>query len=147
MGRNWQPVHNIRAPNSSPWLTPLQLPMVEPVMHNPSLMHTRIRLLFSEICMTIAAAKPPGLIITFLISPHFILTAIAFWYLIIMIGYPQCSLYTTALMLLHVTKSLWSHQTVPIMGKSQEHSTVLNTFLRNHTTFMTKWLMHPPVLV
>ncbi len=66
------------------------------------------------------------------------LTAIAFQYLIIMIGHPQCSLYATALMLLHVIKSLWSHQSIPMMGRSQEHSTVLNPFLRNHTTFMTK---------
>jgi hypothetical protein len=61
-----------------PWLTPLQLPMSEPLMPDPSLMHTRIRLLSSETFMTIAAAKPPGLIITSLISPHPTLTAIAF---------------------------------------------------------------------
>jgi hypothetical protein len=45
-----------------------------------------------------------------------------------MIGCPQCSLYATALMLLHVIISLWSHQSVPMMGRSQEHSSVLNTF-------------------
>ncbi len=59
-------------------MTPLQLPMVEPLMRDPSLMHTRIGLLSSETCMTIAAAKPPGLIITSLISPHPTLTTIAF---------------------------------------------------------------------
>jgi hypothetical protein len=40
-------------------------------------MHTRIGLLISETCMTIAAAKPPGLIITSLILAHPILTGIA----------------------------------------------------------------------
>jgi hypothetical protein len=85
-------------------------------MHDPSLMHTRIGLLISKTCMTIAAAKLPGLIITSLISPHPTLTAIAFQYLIIMIGCPQCSLYATALMLLHVIKFLWSYQNVPMMG-------------------------------
>ncbi len=62
-------------------------------------------------------------------------------------GCSQCSLCTTALMLLHAIVFLWSHLSVLMMGRSQEHSTVLNTFLRNHTTFMMKWLMHPPVLV
>jgi hypothetical protein len=38
-------------------LTPLQLHMVEPLMRDPSLMHTRIGLLISETCMTIAVAK------------------------------------------------------------------------------------------
>jgi hypothetical protein len=88
--------------------------------------------------MNVATAKLPGLIITSLISPHPTLTAIAFQYLIIMIGHPQCSLHATALMLLHIIKSLWSQQSVLMMGRSQEHSTVLNTFLRNHSAFMTK---------
>jgi hypothetical protein len=66
--------------------------------------------------MTIAAAKLPGLIITSLNSPHPTLTAIAFQCLIIMIGHPQCSYYDTALMLPHVIESLWSHQSVPMMG-------------------------------
>jgi hypothetical protein len=91
-------------------------------------------------------AKPPGLIITSLISPHPTLTAMAFWYLIIMIGCPQCSHYDTALMLPHVIESLWSHQIVLMMGRSLEFSWVLNTFLRNHTTFMMRCLMHPPIL-
>ncbi len=43
-----------------------------------------------------------------------------------------------ALMLLHVIESLGSHQSVLMVGRSQEHSPVLNPFLRNHTTFMTK---------
>jgi hypothetical protein len=82
--------------------------------------------------MTIATAKLPGLIITCLISPHPTLTAIAFQYIIIMIGCPQWSHYDTALMLLHVIKSLWSHQSVPMMGRSLELSLVLNTFLRKY---------------
>jgi hypothetical protein len=72
------------------------------LLHNPSLMHTRIGIHSSETCMTIATTKLPGLTITSLISPHLTLTAIAFIYLIIMIGHPQCSHYDTALMLLHV---------------------------------------------
>jgi hypothetical protein len=84
----------------------------------------------SKTCMTVAAAKLPHPIITTLILPHPILTAITFQYLIIMIGCPQSSHYNTALMLLHVIESLWSHQSVPMMGRSQEHSLVLNTFLR-----------------
>jgi hypothetical protein len=78
--------------------------------------------------MTVATAKLPGLIITSLISPHPSLTAIAFQYLMIMIGHTQCSHDDTALMPLHVIKSLWSPQSVPMMGRSQEHSTVLNPF-------------------
>jgi hypothetical protein len=70
--------------------------------------------------MTIATAKLPSLIITSLISPHPTLTAIAFQYIIIMIGHPQCSHYDTALLLLHDIKSLWSHQSVPMMGRSLE---------------------------
>ncbi len=96
--------------------------------------------------MTIATAKLPDLIITSLISPHPTLTAIAFFNIIIMIGCPQCSHYDTALMLLHVIKSLWSHQSVPMMGRSLELSLVLNTFLMNHTTFMMRCLMHLPIL-
>ncbi len=80
--------------------------MAEPPMRDPSLMHTRIRLHSSKTCMTIATAKLPGLIITSLISPHPTLTAIAFQYLIIMIGFPQCSHCDTALMLPHVIKSI-----------------------------------------
>jgi hypothetical protein len=103
-------------------------------------MHTWIRLLISKTCMTIAAAKLPGLIITSLILPHPILTAIAcHLHIVTMNCCPQYSLYTIALMLLHVIISLWSHLSVPMMGRSQELSTVLNTFLRNHATFMTKW--------
>ena len=138
MGRIRQPVHNIHALLIVP-LHSLQLPMVEPMMCDPSLMHTRIGLLISKTCMTIATAKLPGLITTSLILPHPILTAIACRLHIIMNGHPQCSLYATALMLLHVIISLWSHLSIPMMGRrSQEHSTVLNTFLRNHTTFMMK---------
>jgi hypothetical protein len=96
--------------------------------------------------MTIATAKPPGLIITSLISPHPTLTAIAFRYLIIMIGHPQFSHYDTALMLPYVIKSLWSHQSVPMMGKSLELSPVTNTCLRNDTTFMMRHLMHLLIL-
>jgi hypothetical protein len=70
------------------------------------------------------------------------LTAIAFWYLIIMIGCPQCSHYDTALMLLHVIEFLWSHQSVPMTGRSPELSPVPNTFLWNHTTFIMRCLMH-----
>jgi hypothetical protein len=44
--------------------------VVEPMMRNPSLMHTKMGLPISETCMTIATAKLPGLIITSLISPH-----------------------------------------------------------------------------
>jgi hypothetical protein len=44
--------------------------------------------------MTIATAKPPGLIITSLISSHPTMTAIAFGYLIIMIGYPSAPIMT-----------------------------------------------------
>jgi hypothetical protein len=69
----------------------------------------------------VVTAKLPGLIITSLISPHPTLTAIAFQYLIIMIGHPQCSHYDTALMPLHV-----AHQ-IPLVspkcsndGRSQE---------------------------
>jgi hypothetical protein len=46
----------------------------------------------------------------------------------------------------HVIESLWSHQSVPMMGRSQELSLVLNTFLRNHTIFMMRHLMHPLIL-
>jgi hypothetical protein len=75
MGRIQQPMHNLHTPNGSRRpLTPLQLPMAEPMMHNPSLMLTRIGLLNSKTCMTIAAAKLPGLMITSLISPHPTLT-------------------------------------------------------------------------
>jgi hypothetical protein len=132
---------------------PLQFPFMhfrlisaEPVMHGPSLLHTRIRLLIFKTCMTIAAAKPPGLIITSSILPHPILTAIACQLHIIMNGYPQCSLYTTAHMLLHVIRSLWSHHIVLMMRRSLEHSPVPNTYFRNHTTFMMKCLMHPLIL-
>jgi hypothetical protein len=52
---------------------------------------------------------------------------------------PQCSLYATALMLLHVIISLWSHLSLLMMvRRSQEHSMVLNNFLKNHITFMMK---------
>ncbi len=103
-------------------------------MRDPSLMHTRIGLLSSETCMTIAAAKPPGLIITSLISPHPTLTTIAFRYLIIIIGCSQCSLYTTALtMLLHVIKSLWSHQSVPMVGRSTQQSWTLFSVTALHS--------------
>jgi hypothetical protein len=69
---------------------PLQLPMLEPMMCNPSLMYTRIRLLISKTCMTIAAAKLPDLVIVSLIPPHpSTLTAIAFQYCMIMIGHSQ----------------------------------------------------------
>ena len=98
----------------------------------------KTRFLISATCMTIAAAKPPGLIITSLILPHPTLTAIACQYPIIMIGHPQCSLYATEVMLLHVIVSLWSHWSILMMRRSQEHSSVLNTFLRNHTTFMMR---------
>jgi hypothetical protein len=37
-----------------------------------------------------------------------------------MIGHPQCSHYDTALMLLYVIESLWSHQSVLMMGRSLE---------------------------
>ncbi len=100
--------------------------------------HTKTTLLISVTCMSDRTAKLPGLIITSLILPHPTLTSIACQYLIIMIGCPQCSLYTTALLLLHVIVSLWSHWSVPMMGRSQEHSPVLNTFLMNHTTFMIR---------
>jgi hypothetical protein len=63
-----------------------------------------------------------------------------------MIGCPQCSHYDTTLMLLHVIKSLWSHQSVLIMGRSLELSLVPSTFLRNHTTFMMRCLRHLPIL-
>jgi hypothetical protein len=130
----------ICTPNSPP-LTPSQLPMAEPpLMCDPSLMHTRIRLHSYKTYMTVATAKPPGLITIFLILPHPILTAIACHLHIIMNGHPLCSCYATILMLLHVIISLWLHPSIPMMGsKSQEHSTVLNTFLRNHTTSMMKW--------
>jgi hypothetical protein len=89
--------------------------------------------------MTVAIVKPPGLIITSLILPHPILTAFAYHLHIIMNGHPKYSLYATALMLLHVIISLWSHLSIPMMGRrSQEHSMILNTLLRNHTTFMMK---------
>jgi hypothetical protein len=94
-------------------------------------------LLSSKTCMTIATAKLPGLITTSLILPHPFLTAIACHLHIFMNGCPQCSHYAIVLMLLHVIVSLWSHKSLPMMGRrSQEYSTVLNTFLRNHTTFM-----------
>jgi hypothetical protein len=51
--------------------------MAECMMHDPSLIHTRIGLLSSETCMTIATAKPPGLITTCLVSCHPILTTTA----------------------------------------------------------------------
>jgi hypothetical protein len=51
--------------------------MSEPVMSDPSPMHTRIRLLISKTCMTVAAAKLPGPTTTSLILPHPILTSIA----------------------------------------------------------------------
>jgi hypothetical protein len=101
--------------------------------------HTRIGLLISKTCMPVATAKLPGLIITSLILPHPILTAIACHLHIIMNGHTHCSLYATALMLLYVIVSLWSHLSIPMMGRrGQEHSIVLNTLLRNHTTFMMK---------
>jgi hypothetical protein len=43
-----------------------------------------------------------------------------------------------ALMLLYVIVFLWSYQSVPMMGRSQEHSSILNIFLRNHYTFMMR---------
>jgi ABC-type iron transport system FetAB permease component len=89
-----------------------------------------------ESCVTVATAKLPGLIKTSLISPHPTLTAIAFQYIIIMIGCPPCSHYDTTLMLLHVINSLWSHQSVPMMGMSLECSLVPNIFLRNHTSYI-----------
>ena len=70
-------------------MTPSPLPMAEPQMRDPSLMHTRIGLHSSETCMTIATAKLPGLITTFLILPHPILTAIACHLHIIMNGHPR----------------------------------------------------------
>jgi hypothetical protein len=61
-----------------------------------------------------------------LILPHPILTAIACHLHIIMNGHPQCSLYATALMLLHIIVSLWSPLNIPmIRKKSHEHSMVL----------------------
>ncbi len=61
-----------------------------------------------------------------LILPRPILTAIACHLHIIMNGHPQCSLYATALMLLHIIVSLWSPLNIPmIRKKSQEHSMVL----------------------
>jgi hypothetical protein len=127
-------MHSLQFP-----FTPFRLPMVEPTMCDPSLMHTRIGLLISKTCMPVATAKLPGLIITSLILPHPILTAIACHLHIIMNGHTHCSLYATALMLLYVIVSLWSHLSIPMMGRrGQEHSIVLNTLLRNHTTFMMK---------
>jgi hypothetical protein len=64
-----------------------------------------------------------------------------------MICHPQCFLYTTSLILLHVIKSLWSHQSIPMMGRSLEYSLVLNIFLRNHSSFVMRDLMHPPILM
>jgi hypothetical protein len=63
-----------------------------------------------------------------------------------MIGHPQCSHYNTACMLPHVIKSLWSHKSVPMMGRSLDLSPGPNTFLRDHTTFMMRLLMHLPIL-
>jgi hypothetical protein len=57
---------------------------------------------------------------------------------------PQVPHYDTTLMPLHVIKSLWSHESVPMMGRSLELSLVLNTFLWNHTPFMMRCLRHPP---
>jgi hypothetical protein len=88
--------------------TPFRLLTVELMMHDPSLMHTRIGLLSSETCMTITTAKLPGLITTSLILPHPSLTAVACCLQIIMNGHPQCSLYATVLILLHVTITLHS---------------------------------------
>jgi hypothetical protein len=105
MGRIRQPMHNLCASNCPP-LTPLQLPMAQPPMRDRFQMNTRIKLHSSKTCMTIATAKPPVLIITSLMSLHPDLTAIAFQYLIIMIGHPQCSHYNTVFMLLHVIESL-----------------------------------------
>jgi hypothetical protein len=59
-----------------------------------------------------------------LTSSHF--DSCCFWYLIIMIGHSQCSHYDTALMLPHVIKFLWSHQSVQMMGRSLELSPVPN---------------------
>jgi threonine/homoserine/homoserine lactone efflux protein len=88
---------------------------------------------------TIATAKLSGLITTSLNLPHPILMAIAFCLHIIMDGHPLCSHYDTVLMLLHVIICLWFHPSILMMGrKSQEQLMVLNTFLRNHTTSMTK---------
>jgi hypothetical protein len=84
----------------------------------------------------LATAKLPRLIITSLISPHPTLTAIAFQYIIIMIGHPQCSHYDTALMFLHVIVSLWSQQSVPMMGRSLKLSPVPNTFLRQEPHYI-----------
>ncbi len=72
-------------------MTPLPLPMAEPQMLDPSLMHTRIGLHSSKTCMTVATAKPPGLITASLILPHPILAAIACRLHIIMDGRPLCS--------------------------------------------------------
>ncbi len=90
--------------------------------------------------MTIAIAKPPGLITTSLILPHPILTAIACHLpYIIMDGHLLCSHHNTVLMLLHVIISLWFHLSILMMGRmNQEQLTVLTTFLRNHTTYMMK---------
>jgi hypothetical protein len=63
-------------------------------------------------------------------------------------GHPKCSLYAIALMLLHVIVSLWSHLSIPMMGRSQEHSMVLNTFLRNHTSYIhDKMIDASPALI
>jgi hypothetical protein len=98
-------------------LTPFRLLAVELIMWNPSLMHTRIvGLLNSETCMTITTAKLPGLITT----PHPILTAIACCLHIIMNGHPQCSLYATILMLLHVIVSLWSHLSIMMIERRSQ---------------------------
>ena len=58
-------------------IMPFRLLTVELMMCDPSLMHTRIRLFSSEICMTVATTKLPCLITTSSILPHPILTAIA----------------------------------------------------------------------
>jgi hypothetical protein len=129
-----QYTHSSRFP-----LTPLPLPMVEPQMRDPSLMHTRIGLCSSMICMTIATAKLPGLITTSLILPHPILKAIACHLHIMMDGCPLCFHYDTVLMLPHVIVSLYFHPSIPMMGrKSHKQLMVLNTFLMNHTTSKMK---------
>ncbi len=109
MRRIWQPMHNIHAPRLTVPLDTLTVTYgrtssVQPISNAYK---NWIATLSSETCMTIATAKLPGLIITSVISPHATLTAIAFWYLIIMIHCQFCRMYILLYSCLSLIASAW----------------------------------------
>jgi hypothetical protein len=134
------PMHNIRTPNGSPWhpyhylwqnlrcTTPLSC-----IQESDYTVPRHVWLLQQPNCLVW--------------SQHLWTYLILFWWLLhvpyisswMVIPCAPIS-YDTVLMLLHVIICLWFHPSILMMGrKSQEQLMVLNTFLRNHTTSMTKW--------